>query len=768
MIKNVFILTFRHFYKQKIYTLAIILSLSIGFCVANVLIGFIVHETNTDNFLFNKQNIYRLVSDDPWERGHKVSFLSHDVVTYIINNFPEVNSSCTMNTIRNNGISGIGDPDRFDDLTILGVDSTFFEIFDFPFYQGIAESALKHDNIILTKQTADILFGRNKLPDNELVLNIDTLSTELNVAGILEIPENSHLKFDALVDLRHFSSSWGGITYFLLSPNTSGKQFESKLHASSDIPSVLGNGKIDYFLQPLESVYWDEDNSRSFSKSRNHLYIWICMGITILVLFLAGYNFLSLFTVSFQKRWKEFGLKKVLGASMPVLRLTVVIEAGSYILISFLLSVGFTYLFLPQFNSLVSTGLSLPYISTYKVIAIISVILIIIVILVIIRISNLIIKINPLRLIGKRSNPKIRFNNMLIGLQFSISSILLICAILMIRQINFISEKPLGFHRNMLEVRAPAGYLSSELTLLKQELITAPGIESISVCSGNPISDNMIARYDLDDGSFYTSYIYFGDEDHLQTLGLELIDGEVPSSTNKDGKLVNQTFVELFDFNDPIGVRIPGDDEAYITGVVKDFNCSSLKHEIPPVIISNANYGACLLAKINMNQLNELLPEVEKAWQSRFPDYPFKYLFIDSELDKKHAGDSVIGKILITSSVLSIFITCFGIFALAWGASQDRSKEIGIRKVIGATSLNILSLLLKDYLFMIVAAFLVASPIAYYLMSKWLESFAFKINIDLTTYLIAGSMILIITLLTIGYQTMKSAHTNPVNELKYE
>ncbi|MFC2126718.1 ABC transporter permease, partial [Bacteroidota bacterium] len=675
--------------------------MSIGFCVANVLIGFVVHETNTDNSLLNKHNIYRLVSDDPWERGQKVSFLSHNVVKYINDNFPEVESSCTMNTIRNNGISRMGDPNRFDDLTILGVDSTFFEIFDFPFYQGIAESALKHDNIILTKLTADILFGKNKLPDNELVLNIDTSSTELNVAGILELPENSHLKFDALVDLRHFSSSQGGITYFLLSPYASGKHLESKLQASSDIPSVLGNGKIDYFLQPLESVYWDEDNSRSFSKSRNHVYIWICIGITILVLFLAGYNFLSLFIVSFQKRWKEFGLKKVLGATSPVLQLTVVIEAGSYILISFLLSVGFTYLFLPQFNSLVSTGLSLTYISTYKVISIISLILIIIVILVIFRISKLIFKINPLSLIGKRTNPKIRFNSILIGLQFSISSILLICAILMIRQITFISEKPLGFHRNILEVRSPAGYLSSELTILKQELITVPCIESISVCSGNPISDNMIARYDLEDGSFYTPYIYFGDEDHLKTLGIDLIEGEVPSSTNTDGRLVNQKFVELFDFDDPIGAGIPGEDEAYISGVVQDFICSSLKQVVPPVMISYADNGFCLLAKVDMNKLSSLLPQVEKAWQSRFPDYPFKYLFIDSELDKKHAGDSVISKILIVSTLLSIFITCFGIFALAWGVSQDRSKEIGIRKVIGATSLNILSLLLKDYIFMI-------------------------------------------------------------------
>jgi len=768
MLKNILKLTIRHFFRQKVYPITIVLSLSIGLFVANILIGFIIHELSTDSFLTNKDRIYRLVGEDPWNQGGKNSFILHNTTSYINDNFPEVEKTCAMYPVRNNGLSKSGDREKINGLTILGVDSTFFDIFDYPFYQGIPESASGYDNIILTSRTADILFGENELPDSELSLHIDTTRYELNVSSILDLPEESHLNFDALVDFRRFRNSRGGITYRLLSRQGSANQLEEKLQKSTEIPSVMGNGKIKHSLQSLESIYWDDRSFLSFSKARNRMFVWVSLGVTTFVLFLAGYNFLSLFLISFKNRWKEFGLKKVLGANASVFLLTAFVEVGFYMIISFLISLVLTYLFLPEFNSLVSSGLTITFISSYKVIAALLITLFLVFTVVILRVSYFIYKVKPLSLVNKTPDPKTGFNNYLVAFQFSISFILLMCALLMIKQVNFINKKPLGFNRNILEVRSPARYLTSQLHLLKQDWSAIPGIGSISVCSGNPISDNMILRYDLEDKSFYTPYLYNGDINHLETLGIHLIEGEIPSPSNKRGRLVNEKFVELFDFTDPIGTIIPGDKETYITGVVRDFNCSSLEKEIPPVIISHSDDGHCLIARIDMNKLASILPLAETAWHSYFPNHPFKYLLLDDELNRKHADDAMMGKVLTVSTLLSIIITCFGIFAISWGTGRQRSKEIGIRKVIGATNLNILILLLKKYVLMISLAFIIASPIAYYLTSMWLENFAYKVDMDIKTYLLAGLIVITVTFLTIGYHTLKSAHTNPVDELKYE
>jgi len=268
---------------------------------------------------------------------------------------------------------------------------------------------------------------------------------------------------------------------------------------------------------------------------------------------------------------------------------------------------------------------------------------------------------------------------------------------------NYIKNKPLGFNRNILEVRAPIGSDESKLQVLQNYVNTIPGISLSSISSGNPISDNMILRYDLENEEFYTPYLFIGDDNYLNTLGLTLLSGEPPSAGNSNARLINEAFVRYFDMGDPIGEKIPGTKEDYIAGVVKDFNVASLNLDIPPVIISintldNTYHVGTLLAKIDLEQLESILPEFEKYWKAVYPSYPFKYLLMSDEMIRKHKNDLVFSKIIIMSALLSILITCFGLFALSWGTTQERTKEISIRKVNGATSINILQLLLVNYL----------------------------------------------------------------------
>jgi len=769
MIRNIFLLGLRNFFKNRIYTVTILLSLATGFAIANILIGFTLRELNTDSYHTNKDRIYRLVSEDPFGRDGMISFLEAFIPGYVVDTYPEIEAATLMNTLRYNGISKEGSAEKFYDLILLMTDTSFLKIFDLNISEGNPQYAIGPGHIILTRELSEVLFDKYPSITRDVNITTDTVITPLRISGIIEEPlENSHLVFDGLVYFDDFKKIRGGVCYVLLRKDVNADDFEKKINSDPAMPSLLGPGKINYHLQPLEEVYYDEDNSRSFSRARGKFFLWISGAITFTVLFLAGFNFLNLFFNAFLKRWKEFGMKKVFGATVLVFRLTAILEVAIYIAVSFIISLLLTAALLPWFNRLLASNLSITYYLDIRIILLTGFLILIIAILVILKLTNYMYKINPVSLLRNKSQFKLAFNRNMLGIQFFISIILLICSLTIIRQTNYIKNKPLGFNRNMLEVRAPGGADMNKMHVLKNLMNTIPGISSSTLCSGNPISDNMIARYDLENGEFYTPYIFIGDEDYLNTIGLSLITGEIPSPGNPSGKLINEAFVRYFNMKDPVGEKIPGTKEDFISGIVKDFNIASFQQEIPPTIISIDQISTTLIAKVDLSQSGNIIPLVEKYWQEVYPAYPFKYLLMGDELTKKHKDDLVFSKIIISSALLSILLTCFGLFALSWGTMQERSKEIGIRKVVGASSINILQLLITNYLKIILFAFITGIPLAIYLMNRWLERFVFKIEVGSLPLVFAGVLLIIITFLTIGYHTVKSSIQNPVNILRYE
>jgi putative ABC transport system permease protein len=769
MIKNIFLLSLRNFFKNKIYTITILLSLAIGFAISNILIGFTMREINTDSHHEKKDRIYRLVSEDPFGREGMMSFMEASIPEYLVDNYPEIETSTLINTLRNNGISREGSDEKFNNLTILTTDSSFLKIFDYTLSAGNPKFAIGPNYLVLTRKVWDLLFKQHPSFIQLVDLSIDTTNIPLKVSGIIERQvENSHLTFDGLVYVHDYKKARGGICYILLRKDADPGDFEAKINEDPLMPSLIGPGKIDYYLQAIQDVYFDEENSRSFSKARGKLFIWISWAITFTVLFLAGFNFLNLFFNAFLKRWKEFGMKKVLGASIHTFRLTAIFEVAFYILVSFGLSMLITASLLPWFNSLLSSDLSISYYTDIRIIVLIGIFMMMIAVFVILRLTGYMYRINPVNIINNKVQFKLSFNRYMLSVQFIISIILLICSITIIRQTTYIRNKPLGFDRNILEVRTPIGSDASKIKIFQNLINSIPGVAVSSLCGGNPISDNMILRYDLDNDEFYTPYLYIGDANYLTTLGLTLVSGEIPSMGNTNAKLINEAFVRYFDMDEPVGQRIPGTKEDYISGVVKDFNIASLIQDIPPAIISINNFENTLMAKVDLEQLGIILPEFERYWKEVYPSYPFKYLLMSDELNKKHSNDLVFSKIIIVSALLSILITCFGLFALSWGTTQERLKEIGIRKVIGATSLNILQLLLINYLKIIVITTAIGIPLSIFLMNKWLEKFAYRIYIGVTPLILAGLVLLVIAFLVIGYHTIKSSFQNPVESLRYE
>ena len=769
MFRNLLILAFRNFRKNKIYSAAIILSLALGFTVTGLLTGFIIRELNTDRFISKRDRIFRITSDDPFEPGKKMTYFQRKTLDFLDDHYPEIEKSCLMYPMKQHGISRVGDDNPITGLNILLVDSSFFDLFDFPFYMGNRDEALTGKKIVLTLSAAKKIFGKDYATAGEVAIRTDSTVEVYTISGFTGTPsENSHLKFDALVSVNVPTILSGGIGYVLMHQGTNASVLENKINSSAHMPSIVGDGKLKYYFQPLEKVYWDEQNTRTFSTARSRLFIWISSSVVIMTLFLAVFNFLNLFSLLFIRRWKEFGIKKIVGASLFSIRMIAVTEVLMYVIFSALCAFLVIYTIVPYFDSLINTGLSVSYFLHPRVILILIVIVTLISLIVIYRLSHYLYTIKPVNLLSNFSGKKARYNQWTLGIQFVISIILISCSIVMIRQVEYIHNKPLGFSRNLLEVRSPLKNDNSGLAKLKNDLVSQPGVESVSVCSGNPVSDNMILWYDLDNNKHYMPYLFIGDEDYLNTLGLHLVQGTFPSPENKNARVVNREFVKYFKMENPVGERIPGEKDQYISGVVDNFNIASLKQEIPPVIIGYSGGSNCLLIRYNPARLNAILPALKQRWQKLYGGLPFKYLFISDELDIRHEQDIAFSRIIRNATLVSILITCFGLFALSWGTSQDRSKEIGIRKVVGASSASVLVLLLKTFFKWILVAYLIALPVAWYLSVRWLEQFSFKIKLDVLTFVTAGIIILIITFLSVSYQTIRSALTNPVEELRYE
>jgi putative ABC transport system permease protein len=347
-----------------------------------------------------------------------------------------------------------------------------------------------------------------------------------------------------------------------------------------------------------------------------------------------------------------------------------------------------------------------------------------------------------------------------------VSITLAICAITIIRQMDFLETESLGFNRNIIRLQSPSKLLNARLLALKEDLLQINGIQHASIVSGTPISGNFMARYDLENGKFYTPFLFAGDEDMFKTLNLTLLQGELPSAT-RSGKVVNEKLVKEFGMRQPLGELIPGTNDRII-GVVKDFTCTSFKDDIQPAILSYSANNSRLIIDYNGLSVRALLPQIQKAWMKNFPDYTFSYFVIQEELMKKYKEENFFYKIVVTFSVTTLVISCFGLFALSWAVAQSRTKEMGIRKVLGATARDIMRLLSMSFLGHILLAFTIAAPIGYFLMHDWLNHYVKRIPLGAPVFIVAGAAVIVIAFFTMSVQTVKAAQTNPVEELKNE
>ncbi|HRG09548.1 MAG TPA: FtsX-like permease family protein [Cyclobacteriaceae bacterium] len=758
-------LIFRNLWARKVYTSVILLSLIVGFACANILISFLVFEKSTDSFHTKRDRIFQLFSNDPFGSSGRIAYIPSYLPEYLTSNYAEVEKVCQIGNLT--GVTVQTPDQKFSDLAIVTVDSTFFSLFDFPVAQGNKANCIGLGKIVLTKAKALTLFQDTNVIGRELILSTTDTSQQVLVSAVVDKPiENSHLNFDALLHHSVFPDKWnGGPGYVLLHRPNTGNSLLEKINTDPQRPGLIGEGKMSYSFTPLADSYFSTDNKAAFITTRNPMFITIGYVVCALVIFIASFNFINLFLLFWQKRKKEIGIKKTLGVTQLNLLSYSFTEAGVYILTGYSLSLLVTYFVLPTFNTVFEANLAPAYFLNLTVITLLGALLFLsISIMVILSVSRQ-WKMKAINLMT-RDTSRTSFSKLLFTIQFVISITLAVCAITIIEQMEHLRSAPLGFNRHLIQLNTPDRKFTEGMSLLKNKVAQLQDVNHVTLSGGNPISGNWMARYDLEDNTFYSPYLFSGDEDFFSTLDLTLMAGQMPSETNT-GKVVNETLIKQFDIKEPIGTLIPGTKDAII-GVVKDFTCGSFKQEIPPVIISYSRQGSSLLVDYKGNELARLIPQLEILWREVFPDYPFNQRIIQEDLMKKYKEDTFFYKIVITFSVMSMILSCFGLFALSWAVIQSRTKEMGIRKVLGATVVDISNLLTITFTKRIVLAFAVAAPVGYYVMNLWLARFANKIEIGVGIFISAAFIVTAIALFTLSLQTIKAAIANPVDELRTE
>ena len=754
----------RNLFRKKQNAFIIILSLTISFAFSNILITFISFESNTDSFHANRDKIYRLFSDDPFEPGKKIRYIQRDMRAFLNDNYPEIDNICQVNALdREGNILGFDDMET-DRKLLLAVDSTFFDFFDYELLEGNRAHAIQKEGIILKENHAKALLGDAPYLNKVITIYKGKEEIPAKVTGVLRpIYENTQLNFDAIVSGQDI---FGGSLFLMFDENTSTQKFTQNLSENLLAPSLIGPGSSTYEVEPFMATYYNEANVQPYDLHRNKQLIIICWGVVILLSITASFNFINLYIVGLLNRQKEIGVKRIFGAGKGSLMLSIGLEVAMFIIISVVISLAFTYYLLPFFNTVLNTNMTLSYFTYLKVFSLVIGGIFLLAVIITIYIAFFVWKLEPIGLLNDKASASVKANRIMFTVQFFISVGLVICSFVVVSQMQYIRNKPLGFNKHLLEIKVDRDQ-KDLLAVLKNEVLKHTQIEHAALSSGNPISGNAIVRFDLEDGKFYSPFIIAGDEDFIKTMDLKIIEGNNINPQNEKGMLVNETFAKYFDMVNPVGEQIPGSD-LQIVGVVKDFNCRSLKQEIPPFIIGQDNNLRFLLVDISSIGKEEAISIVSSEWKKVFPDEAFEYKLIEDELMARHKEDISFFRMIISFTIASLIISCFGLYGIASFTTSRRTKEIGIRKALGASFNSIIILVWKDYVKLIAISFVLAVPVVNYLLTEWLQEFAYKIELKWWLYAIPGMFILIITLLTISGQSIKAANLNPVDSIRDE
>ncbi|MGB3849923.1 MAG: ABC transporter permease [Tunicatimonas sp.] len=795
--------TFRTLRKHQSHTFINVLGLSLGIASCVVIFLVLRYELSFDTFHTNADRVFRVVTtfNRNGEEHNQVGTPQPFPVAFA-EDFAQEAEVLTIelyhhwNQVKVGERSIIMEETPNEGVTIAFTEPSYFDFFDFPLLTGNPAQVLRQPNeVVITQTVAERLFD-DPTQAMGTSLNLDD-SLDLKIVGVMEpLPVNTDFPFEMLISHatlgrnQDASENWGSVSsdfQVFVMPNemVSAGQIEDQLpdflakYAGEDY-----NDDKTVFLQPLSDMHFSPDFSNFMYRSMSREVIWSMALVALLIILTACINFINLATALATKRAREVGVRKVLGSSRRQLIVQFLSEAALITLFAVILGLGLTELAVVQLNSFAEYQNAINLSFTGSTVAFFLALTVVVTLLAGLYPAWALTRFPPVQALKNQlSTPARRRFSLRQGLvvfQFGITQILIIGTLVIAYQLRYIEEAPLGFDKEAVVVAHFQEHTPQDLEEMRNRIASHSGVKHFSLSMSPAMS-----------GSFWISNFYvpgdssdvdrnaqrqFADEHYLDTYGIQLIAGEglVPSDTT-NRYVVNETFARRLGYDSPadiVGTTISFNgrqNNLPITGVVADYNVASLQQKIGPLVISSgANWYRTMNLKINMRQAQDVLRHVEGVWKDVYPEAPFAYEFLDEAMAQFYASYSRTFTLIQVFSGIAILIGCLGLYGLVTFMAEQKTKEIGVRKVLGATVLNIVSLFSREFLKLVLIAFVLAAPLAYYLMRGWLQNFEYRITLSWSLF--AGGIVatLIITLLTVGYRSFRAALANPVDSLRSE
>lgn len=789
MLKNYLTIAFRNLLRHKLFSLINILGLASGLVCCSFILLYVQHELSYDKYHQHAPTIYRVVKDFVNKEGDRLPDATTPpaLAVALQKDLPEVEK--VVRLFPNWGIKYLVKykDNQFYEEKLYRADPSIFDVFTFPFLKGDPTRALQAPNsIVLTESAARKYFGEED-PFGKL-LQVDVNEGSFLVTGIIkDIPSPSHFSFDFLIPFstlgKDLDQSWGSYNYYTyvkLKSKDHIASFDAKLQAL--FASYQPESKNIFYSQALTDIHLRSHLKWELSSNGDARYVRILITIAIFVIFMACCNYVNLATARSANRAKEVGIRKVSGAVRWALIKQFLAESLLMAWVSAAVAALFVILLMPLFNNLTEKSFDLftkeqvPF--WLLVCGIASLVGLLAGIYPALYLSSFeAVKVLKGQSLGSRKFAFLRKS--LVSLQFVISISLIIGTIIITKQIAFIQTAKLGFDKEQVLVLPNSGGLANR-DVIKQQLSLIPSVVKVGASSGVLGGMNWTTGMSVKGSEKEVLMNYsLVDYEYVDALGLELMEGRkfarAYGSDSSNALIINEKAVKELGLTHPIGKQLILDQTAdtviYATviGVVKDFHFTSFHQAIKPFAFAIGNTNPTnMFIKVNSKDMEQTLRSLKASWESLVADRPFDYYFLDESYQRLHKSEERFQTIFSYMTSLAIFISCLGLFALAAYMAERRTKEIGIRKVLGASLVSILGLLSGEFIILTLIAFLLAAPISWFAMEKWLENFAYRIDISFWIFILAGICSLLIALLAVGYQAIKAALANPVKSLRNE
>lgn len=808
MLRNYLKIAYRNLVKNKVFSAINIFGLAIGIACCLLITLYVLDELSYDKFHEKADRIYRLNNDILFGGQDMHMAQTPEILAPTMKkDYPLVENYVRLYNEGPFLIKRTGVANFIREEKILYADSTVFDVFTFPLVSGNPKTALNEPNVIVISEKAAKRHFNNENPIGKTI-NLDNRKNFKITAVMKDIPENSHIQADFFISMKSLKYDWGNFlsnnhwSYVLLKEGTDPKSFDAKFeqitvkYVEPQIKKVFGSSLVElkksgssfkYWMIPLTDIHLKSQQTYEITANGNIQYVYIFSIVALFVLLIACINFMNLSTARSSQRAKEVGVRKVMGSLRKQLMFQFFAECILISILALFVALILVLVLLPFFNDLSGKNLTVSSLLSLKFVLIITFMPILVGLLAGLYPAVFLSSFVPIEVLkGRFKLQGGSLRNLLVVFQFASSIILIIGTIIIYRQINFIQQRNLGYNKDHILIINDAYVLEKQAIPFKNEVLKLNGIVSGTLSGYLPTPSNRSngskwaeGHFDLKGGVMTQNWDV--DYDYMKTFDMKLTQGRNFSKefgTDTMGVIINETAAKNFNFGEnainkgilTLKGNFGNETDTYrVIGVVKDFHFESMKSKIGAICMFLKTSRGNVSFKLDKNlDLANTIKQIEKKWAQMAPGQPFSYEFMDDSFNSVYKAEQRIGKISLAFALLTILVACLGLFGLVTFVAEQRIKEIGIRKVLGASVASILQLLSKDFLKLIIISIVLASPIAYYFMKKWLQDFEYRISIEWWVFVATGVVAITIALITVSYQAIKAAVANPVKSLKTE